>query len=216
MRLPKILLGIESIGNNRHERVIRLTERLRELGAYQWLSAQSAYGDALETLNRIAKTDPEYAKDIREFLLLSSLVQPFQLLLFERIHNFDPPYPTVNEVKSARANANNLLEFLHNKGSIYGVIDVPIMLEGALKKFERAVSEITRTYRKPRNDKTIRERDYRDRLIRSIYGYFGKCSPALISKLLTLVDYEHDVRELNKHIKNLTDKSRRKATVATL
>jgi hypothetical protein len=215
-KLPKILPGIESIGTNRQERIDCLRQRLLELKAFQWINSEEGFSAVISTLNRIAKTDDMFAKDTRFFLLLRSISTPLSLLLFERKNNLPDTYPTLNEVKAANIQAQKLLSFLDTKGAIYGVVDVPVFMRTALINFTQSLGAINRSYRKPRDDGTLRERVFRDRVIRNIDAHFGKCSPTLISKVLDLVDYEHDESDLKKHIKDLLQESKRKALVRAL
>ncbi len=214
--LVKILPGIDDIGVERQARIDCLWARLSELKVVAYLERRSGYSEIFQALDRIAARDAAYRKDTRRFLLLQAIVGPLHLLLFQQKHDLKPPYPTLLELKSAGVSAQRLSDFLKKKGSVYGIVDVPIALSTSLSKFVTEVDLAKRGYRKPRDDGLLRERDFGDQIIRAINTVFGKCSPTLVGRVLSFVDFEPDDRDLKARIKKITETARRKALVKAL
>lgn len=214
--LVKILPGIDDIGVERQVRIDCLWARLSELKVVAFLESRPGYSEIFQALDRIAARDAAYRKDTRRFLLLQAIVGPLHQLLFQQKHDLKPPYPTLLELKSAGVSAQRLSVFLKEKGSVYGIVDVPIALRTSLSKFVAEVDLAKRGYRKPRDDGRLRERDFGDQIIRAINANFRKCSPTLVGKVLTFVDYPHDDRDLKARIKRITETAQRKALVKAL
>jgi len=201
--ITAILPGVESLGSNRAERTSRLLSRLTELPAYDWLRAQKGYPDAVRTLVRLGKTDAAFALDTAEILLIRSLIFPLQILLVLRRSGSVPPYPAKRELEDVYRNVRDLVRFLRERWPIHGIVKIPPHLKSALRELEKNLNAKRRAYRKPKNDGTLIERDFRDQVIQRLNTEFGKCSATLVSHLLKVADYSHDRRDLKRQINAL-------------
>ena len=215
-KIVKILPGIDEIGFSRQSRIDNLWVRLGDLNAFRWLKSQPGFTTIFDTLDRIAKTNPSFKVDTRYFLLLDAFIWPLHFLALQQKLNLTPQYPTRKDLKDARSKAGALSAFLKANRSIHGIVDVPLALKESLSKFALELDSVERTYRKPRDDGGLRERDFGDQIIRAINANFGKCSPTLVGRLLTFVDYPSDDSDLKARIKKITEPARRKALAKAL
>lgn len=198
-----VLPDIDLIGHSRAERLANLVIRLKEIKAYAWLSNHPDYSLALKTLARLGKTNQDYAKDTAEFILLGSIIFPLKVLLVQRRLNVKPPYPTKAELETAYRQARALSRFLKEKTPIFRIVDVPPRFEADLVRFESELGRKRHEYRKPPSDDSLTARDFRDQVIQNLLEGFGACSATLVSHILTLVEFSHDKRDLQRQIGTL-------------
>jgi hypothetical protein len=191
-QIVDILPGLDNIGHSRSERLNNLLAKMSGMTAYSWLRGNSAYGDLLKSLTIIAKTRPSYQRDTREFLLLHSIIFPMSLFLIQRQRNLTPAYPTKIELQSASRQVRAIVRFFEEKSAIYGVVDTPYLLRDDLRKLGSQIELALTTYRKPRDDGTLRERSLLDYLIPSLFSNFNECSPTLVEHVLAIVDVSYD------------------------
>ena len=204
-RIMRVLPGADDLGVSRSQRIARLTGRMSEIKAFAWLNGHSEFGDAIRTVDRLAQHGGAYAKDTRLFLLLGVVIKPLRILIIRKTEQRPPMYPTKLEFEKAYRQTLALGKFIDTHKPIYGLVNVPIALEDSIAEFAVALKIALPTYRKPKNDGLLIEREYRDRLIQLLFSSFGECSRTILGHLLALVGYAPDQSDLAKILKAKTE-----------
>lgn len=201
--LAEVIPRLEKLGSTRTGRLAGVKAFMPKLAAYQWLSGQQSYKEAIRTLSRLAKTNPAYSGDTNEFVLLKAFLMPLILLLLQRKHSLAPAYPTKKELEDGFRDARNLLRFLTARTPIFALVIPTKSLLHYLEPYTQKLDKARKNFRKPVDDGLSLERDFRDQVIRNFFGSFGFCSLTLTSHILTLIGFPHDDRDLQRHIKTL-------------
>jgi hypothetical protein len=201
--VDELIPNLDQLGSTREVRLASLKAFLPNLKAYRWLNEHDSYKRAIRTIARLKKTNPIYAGDTSEFLLIQVFLWPLILLLLQRKHKLSPAYPTKKELAEGLKGAQNLLALLIERTPIHGLVTETKALISDLERYAEKVELMRKTYRKPVDDGFSAERDFRDQVIRNLLENAGGCSTTLVSHILTLVNFPHDIRDLQRQIKTM-------------
>ncbi len=198
-----LLPSFEEFSGTRTEKLKLLRSELKTLSAYKWLAEQPSYVAALHTMRRLGKTKPIYAGDTIEFVFLRAILTPLTVIFLYKNSNTVPSYPSKKELEDVYRDIKRVLKFFATRSPIYGLVAVPLSLQRTLNEFEIALKPVVASYRKPPDDGTLRERDFRDQIIQNLLRAMGgECSSTLVGQMLDLIGYPYDVRDLQRQIKS--------------
>lgn len=205
----ELLPGLDSFMGSRSEKLNQLKGELLKVSAYKWLVDQPSYVAALQTIARLGKTKPIYAVDTIEFVFLRSILTPLMVIFLYRSKHIVPSYPSKKELEAVFRDTKRVQKFLTTRTPVYGLVAVPVSLQRNLNEFQASLNLVLASYRKPADDGTLRERDFRDQIIQNLLGAMGgECSSTLVGHMLDLIGYPYDARDLQREIKSQRDNER--------
>jgi hypothetical protein len=194
------LPGLETLGRTRHERLTNLRTRLLELEAYQWLTAQGPFGDAVKkaAVPAVRKVGPKFGSDVADLLLVKNVAIP--LTIFK--HGSVARLPHRPALKNAAESADALVAFLREHAGLYEVrVGVEHVWHLEQLAIQLRAAYRTKAKKQGRSDHHELKIQFAREIIKRLLQDFGACPLSVIKELLVLVEYEPDDANLKGWIK---------------
>jgi hypothetical protein len=211
-RILRIVPKAEDLGDFREQRIGKLNKIVSLLPAFKWLKSLPAYSDVLSTLNHLASNQkkPIYASDLRQYTYISALAPPFINYCFHQLRGKELVFPKRENIRKASKAAKELTQFFSDFATPREVNMPMFDLRGSLQSLQIQLEKLGLSYATPRNTESLSQRLFCDDLIVSFLRVYGETSPSLVQKTCSLIEYEIDLSDLNKIIKEIKLREQRR------